>query len=100
VTVEHVPHSGGPLGPAEIERRLRAEARGVHGWSNGPGDRYGEHEHTYRKVLYCVSGSIDFLLADGRRITLEPGDRLVIPPGTRHGAVVGPHGCSCVEGQA
>lgn len=100
MTVEHVPCEGDPPATAEIERRLRAEARGVHGWSNGPGDRYGEHEHPYRKVLYCVRGSIEFVLADGRRIALRPGDRLVIPPGTRHGAVVGPEGCTCMEGQA
>lgn len=99
MTVEHVPHAGDPPAAGEIERRLRADAHGVHAWSNGPGDRYGEHEHPYRKVLYCLRGSIDFVLADGRRIAMRPGDRLVIPPGTRHAAVVGPEGCACVEGQ-
>jgi quercetin dioxygenase-like cupin family protein len=98
--VEHVPHRGTPPTPSEIEARLRAEASGVHSWSNGPGDRYGEHEHPYRKVLYCVRGSIDFVLAEGRRVSLKAGARLVIPPGTRHGAVVGPDGCTCMEGQS
>lgn len=84
---------------AEIQSRLHREAEGVHGWSNGPGDRYGRHEHPYTKVLYCVRGSIEFLLADGTTLAMRPGDRLVIPPGTAHAAVVGPEGCACVEGR-
>lgn len=99
VDVEHRAHSGPPPDESEVAVRLRSEARGVHGWANGPHDRYAEHEHPYRKVLYCVRGSIDFILAGGRRIAMRPGDRLVIPPGTRHAAVVGPDGCACVEGQ-
>jgi len=99
MAVEHVRNTAPIPSSEEIERRLRSEARGVHGWSNGPGDRYNEHEHSYRKVLYCVGGSIAFLLADGTRIELQPGDRLVVPAHTRHGAVVGPEGCACIEGQ-
>ncbi|HEY8760821.1 MAG TPA: hypothetical protein VIP52_07920 [Candidatus Dormibacteraeota bacterium] len=34
------------------------------------------------------------------RRRLEPGDRLELPPGTRHAAIVGPGGVTCVEGQA
>jgi len=69
--------------PDAIEAALRSEARDVYGWSNAPGDRYGEHEHGYAKLLYCTRGSIDFVLADGRRVTMRPGDRLVLPPRTR-----------------
>jgi len=75
------------------------EARDVYSWSNGPGDRYGEHEHTYNKLLQCTSGSIDFILADGRVLHLKAGDEMRLPAGTRHGAVVGPSGCTCVEGK-
>jgi quercetin dioxygenase-like cupin family protein len=71
----------------------------VYGWSNGPGDRYAEHAHGYTKLLYCTRGSIDFVLADGRTIALRAGDRMVLPAGTRHSAVVGPAGCACVEGK-
>ena len=77
---------------------LREEADGCYSWSNGPGDVYAEHSHGYEKVLYCVAGSIDFKLRD-REIRLEPGDRMVLPPGTLHSAVVGPHGCTCIEGR-
>jgi quercetin dioxygenase-like cupin family protein len=86
-------------GPSAIEAALRREARDVYGWSNAPGDTYGEHEHDYTKVLYCTRGSIDFILGDGRRVAMRPGDRLVLPPGTRHSALVGPEGCACVEGK-
>jgi mannose-6-phosphate isomerase-like protein (cupin superfamily) len=78
--------------------RLGAEADGCHTWSNGPGDRYAEHSHPYEKVLYCVEGSITFTLRD-RDVRLGPGDRMVLPPGTPHGATVGPLGCTCIEGR-
>jgi quercetin dioxygenase-like cupin family protein len=99
VDVQHVAHIGPPPRADDIEVRLRSEARDVYGWSNAPGDRYGEHSHPYTKLLYCVGGSIDFVLADGRTFALRAGDRLLLPPGTRHGAVVGPEGCACVEGK-
>jgi len=35
---------------AELMDRLRAEARDVHQWSNGPGDRYDTHRHSYTKA--------------------------------------------------
>ena len=80
--------------------RLRGEARGCYSWSNGPGDRYGAHSHGYEKVLYCVEGSITFTLdAEGRSIELKAGDRMVLPAQTIHSAVVGPAGCTCIEGQ-
>jgi hypothetical protein len=78
--------------------RLRAEADGCYPWSNGPGDVYAEHTHPYEKILYCVAGSITFTLREGE-IRLLPGDRMVLPPGTPHGAIVGPSGCSCIEGR-
>ena len=85
--------------PSAIERQLRGEAHDVYGWSNGPGDRYAQHAHTYHKLLYCTRGSIDFILGDGRTLTLGPGDRMLLPAGTSHAALVGPEGCACVEGK-
>ena len=80
--------------------RLRAEAGGCYSWSNGAGDRYAPHSHNYEKVLYCVDGSIAFLLeAEGRQLDLKAGDRMVLPSGTVHSAVVGPAGCTCIEGR-
>ncbi|HEX2259635.1 MAG TPA: cupin domain-containing protein, partial [Actinomycetota bacterium] len=65
-------------------------------WSNGPGDKYSAHSHGYRKVLYCLRGSIVFNV-EGESVNLQPGDRLEIPPGTSHSADVGPEGVSCME---
>ena len=80
--------------------KLRGEASGCYSWSNGPGDRYSPHSHTYEKVLYCVDGSISFVLEpEGRRLDLKAGDRMVLPAGTVHSAVVGPAGCTCIEGK-
>ena len=81
-------------------QRLRGEATGCYAWSNGPRDRYAPHSHSYEKVLYCVEGSITFVLeSSGKELLLEAGDRMVLPPGAVHSAVVGLHGCTCIEGQ-
>ena len=92
-------HAGPALAPTTVERQLRTEARDVYGWSNGPHDRYATNEHPLVKLLYCTRGSIDFILEDGRTLSLRAGDRLVLPSGTRHSAVVGGEGCACVEGK-
>ena len=79
---------------------LRGEAGSCYSWSNGPHDRYAAHSHGYEKVLYCVEGSITFLLEhEERRLELKPGDRMVLPAGTLHSAIVGPAGCTCIEGK-
>jgi len=92
-------HTGATADAKQIDAHIRAEARDVYGWSNGPGDRYEQHAHAYNKLLYCTQGSIDFVLGDGRTLTLRPGDRMVLPAGTPHAARVGPDGCVCVEGK-
>ena len=79
--------------------KVREEARDAYTWSNGPGDRYAEHAHAYTKLLYCTQGSIDFHLSNGKVIHLRAADRMVVPAGTPHSAVVGPNGCTCVEGK-
>jgi uncharacterized protein YjlB len=67
-------------------------------WSNGPGDVYGAHSHSYHKVIYGVRGSITFGLSDsGDKVTLNSGDRLELPAGVTHNAVVGHQGVGCLE---
>ncbi len=83
---------------AELEALLTEEGLSPRWWSNAPGDRYGPHSHPYHKLLYCIRGSIRFLVEPGGRpFDLSPGDRLDIPPGATHSAVVGPGGVACVE---
>lgn len=84
---------------ATVAQRLRAEGVEPHVWSNGPGDRYGVHSHPFTKVLMCAAGSITFLVGpDATPVELHPGDGFVMPPGTSHAALVGPAGCTCLEG--
>jgi hypothetical protein len=86
-------------GATERDALIAFEAEGCsppRRWANGPGDRYGRHEHGYHKVLFCLEGSIVFH-TDGGDVSLEAGDRLDLDPGTAHAATVGPGGCRCVE---
>lgn len=81
------------------ERALRASGVEPSAWSNGPGATYAAHEHGYAKLLICAEGSITFLVGrDAVPVELRAGDGFVLPAGTRHGALVGPHGCTCLEG--
>jgi uncharacterized protein YjlB len=83
----------------DLAERLRALGAEPGTWSNGPGDVYGAHDHAYDKILVCESGSIMFGLAgSGERIELRPGDRLDLPAGTNHDALVGDEGVTCLEG--
>ena len=78
--------------------RLRAEGLDPSAWSNGPGARYGAHDHGYDKVIVVDSGSIAFgLPGSGQTVELAAGDRLELPAATRHDAIVGPAGVTCLE---
>lgn len=85
-----------------IERALveRLAAEGWHAspWSNGPDDRYIAHAHGHDKVVVVASGSITFgLPATDDAVHLEVGERLDLPAGTDHDAIVGPLGVTCLE---
>ena len=81
--------------------RLRSEGFDPGSWSNGPGGRYAAHEHGYDKVLVVASGSIVFGLPErGERVHLGEGDRIDLPTGIVHDALVGPNGVTCLEAHA
>jgi quercetin dioxygenase-like cupin family protein len=87
-----------PPEEAALRAQMQAEGLAPSRWSNGPGDVYAVHSHRYTKVLACVQGSICFTLPDsGASIDLAPGDTMILPAGTRHGALVGPVGVVCIE---
>jgi len=51
------------------------------------------------KVIVVAAGAIVVgLPADGRSASLDAGERLELPAGTRHDALVGPSGVTCLEG--
>jgi mannose-6-phosphate isomerase-like protein (cupin superfamily) len=86
------------VGPGELAGRLRGEGLAPGTWGNGPGDVYAAHAHGYDKVLVCAAGTIVFgLPRRGGSVALGVGDRLDLPAGTEHDAVVGPDGVTCLE---
>ncbi|MEO8970866.1 MAG: cupin [Ktedonobacteraceae bacterium] len=83
-----------------LRTRMQQEGLSPHSWSNGPGDTYVVHSHTYEKVLYCVRDSIRFVMpnaANGATVDLSPGDCLILPAHTPHSAYVGSRGVTCIE---
>jgi len=90
---------------AALRRLMAEEGLDPYVWSNGPGDVYAAHSHTYNKVIYVVRGSIEFGLEESvaaihelpLRIVLHAGDRLDLAAGVVHDAVVGQDGAVCLE---
>lgn len=86
--------------PTIDELRAALEGKGLdfYSWSNGPGFRYGAHQHRFDKVILVARGAITFGLPNrGRAIRLSVGDRLELPAGVVHDAEVGPDGVTCLE---
>ena len=85
----------------ELRGRMQQEGLAPYSWSNGPGESYAVHSHHYEKVLFCVRGSIRFVLPDqpegSRSIDLAAGDCLILSARIRHSAQVGPRGVTCLE---
>jgi hypothetical protein len=78
--------------PGTVERAASAT------WGNGPGERYAAHRHGFDKVLLALAGSITFELPEvGPAVRLVRGQRLDLPSGALHAAVVGPAGVRCFE---
>ena len=83
---------------SQITRLFAEENFRPYRWSNAPHDVYSAHSHTFDKVIIVLLGSITFgLPEEGREMELFAGDRLDLPQGTGHNAVVGPAGVICLE---
>ena len=90
----------GDSSPSEEDLRRLLGEQGLSGyrWSNSPGDVYGAHSHPFHKIIYVLQGSITFILPEqGEQVQLNSGDRLDLPEGMVHEAVVGPQGVICIE---
>jgi quercetin dioxygenase-like cupin family protein len=102
VTLPVEPFPDGRDGEPGVEAaRARLRAAGVEpfAWSNAPGDLYAEHDHDTTKLLICAEGSITFLVgSEAQPVELAAGQGFVLPAGTLHAAIVGPAGCTCLEG--
>ncbi len=98
----HITRWSQPKPPTEAELATVFIREGLfyYDWSNDPGDVYPPHSHAYDKVLLVLSGSITWLLPETHEpIETRAGDRIDLPRGTWHAAVVGPEGVTCLEGQ-
>jgi hypothetical protein len=76
-----------------VRDRLRSE-----GWDpvpiqDRPGYVYPPHSHAETKVLAFLAGSMEVRVGAYTYRCL-PGDRVVIPGGVEHAALVGPEGCT------
>ena len=83
---------------AKSTAQLALGAIFVNGWTDAPNAHYDEHEHDRDESIWVVAGAIRFG-ADGRELALGPGDRLMLPAGTRHTADAGPEGATYLIGQ-
>jgi quercetin dioxygenase-like cupin family protein len=97
IHIQKWPGSGPPTEEG-LRQRLVEEGLEPLLWSNHAGFVYNIHAHDYHKVIYVVSGSITFgFQIEGEPSTLSRGDRLDLPAGVAHNAVVGPEGVVCLE---
>ncbi len=81
-----------------ITRQMQKEGLRPYTWDNTPNHRYAVRSHGYLKVLYVIAGTLEITLPDSNQsVKLRSGDRVEIPAGIRHGAIVGSHGAQCVE---
>ena len=84
-----------------ITRQMQKEGLRPYVWDNTPNYRYAVRTHGYNKVMYVVEGNIEVSLPDSnQRVKLRAGDRVEIPAGVRHGAIIGSSGAKCVEAAA
>lgn len=83
---------------SELRRRLAADGFSTMTWNDPPNRLYAPHSHDHDESLWCIAGAITFHIA-GRDHRLEPGDRLMLPRATVHGATAGSAGATYLIGE-
>ena len=87
------------LSESAIMRHMEREGLETHRWKNESGTRYQAQAHEFEKVILVMRGSITFRIPEtGEEVSLNPGDKLELPAGITHEAVVGPMGVVYLEG--
>ena len=91
-------HQSQPPTEEEITRIMRDEGLAPSRWVQPSGAVFPEQEKEHAVVIFVVSGSITYgFPIEGAPTELEAGDRLDLPAGVAHNAVVGPDGIVCLE---
>lgn len=70
----------------------------VYEWQDPPKTVYEPHSHVGKVTLYVTDGSAVFDFS-GTKKEVKAGDRIDIPVGAEHSAIVGPHGWKVVVGE-
>lgn len=87
-----------PPSEEDLRQQLEAQELRVFHWTSLPDDVFAGHTHGYHKILYVIKGNIKFDFPTRHKsFTLKTGDRLDLPAGVRHSAVVGTDGARCLE---
>jgi len=86
------PHAFAGQDQAQVREAVRRD-----GWdpllvSDPPGAVYPPHHHAEAKLLAFLAGSMEVKVG-GAVYRCLPGDKLIIPGGVEHAALVGPEGC-------
>jgi quercetin dioxygenase-like cupin family protein len=81
-----------------LRKRMGEEGFSIFCYQDRPGANYEPHEHDHDESLWLIEGEMTFG-AGGRQWPLASGDRLMLPKGTVHTAVAGPHGAKYLIGQ-
>lgn len=94
------PHDDHFLPEAEVIAFFTSRGIEPSRWTNDPETLHPAHVHDYRKILFCIEGEVTFSFPGlDSEYTLRPGDRLIIPTGLRHSALVRSQGVTCIEGK-
>lgn len=80
------------LSEEETEARIREEGFDPMKYHNNPGDVYALHQHPETKLLAFLEGTMEAKVGE-ETFSCSKGDKLIIPGGVPHSAVVGKDGC-------
>ncbi len=69
----------------------------VYEWIDKPGTIYDNHNHQGKVSFYVMDGSVTFF--GGIQRTVSAGERIDVPVGIDHSAIVGEQGCTYIVGQ-
>lgn len=83
---------------SELRHRLAADGFDAMLWSDPPHRTYAPHSHDHDESLWCLGGMITFHI-DGADYRLGPGDLLMLPRSTVHGATAGAEGATYLIGE-
>jgi len=88
------------LSEGVLLRNLEMQGYSASRWIKDAGFKFPPRRDDYDKVILVVRGSITYRVPLANEdFALHPGDRLELPAGFAHDALVGPEGVLCLEGQ-